>query len=203
MNYSTKKALDTIKRGTPNMYIGNRNAINRLQGTPLTHLIQNDDMDLVKYALDNNADPNQPEMWTDKWLSEKLSEMANDEIKKCEEISISNTGYFKFPDDLQKPEEGFEHYTYPLEIALRNGNYDIVLLLIKYGAKWELVRLDQTLFWVIISNQSIECVKILVEQGANPYAIITRKPLIDMLKERWTKGNYETFKSFIETRVGD
>lgn len=190
-----------IKNKTLNMYIGNPFTVNKLQHTILTYFTSRGDIDIVKFALNNGANPNQPSFWARQWIHDKIDSLSSEEKIKCEETNIDNTGYFKYPDDCETPEDGTRKYTYPLESALENGYYDIVLLLLEYGAKWNHVRLDDTLFWLIInyeSNKAVECGKLLLEHGANPYAIITKERLIDMALNRWKKENFDAvFMNYI------
>lgn len=63
-NYCVKVAIQTIKNGEPNKYIGNPGIINDLNMTPLTALCDKvHDPELIEWALKAGADPNKHGYW--------------------------------------------------------------------------------------------------------------------------------------------
>jgi hypothetical protein len=182
-NRAYDKAMQMLNNGTPNKYVGNPGIINNFQKTALTVFVSDHNIEASKYALDKGANPNQPEFWATK------NAMKNWVYNLIPEDPV--TGFFNFFRDCKKNKEGRTFHKYPLEIALSDGNYDITQLLLSYGAKWEFVNLNDTMFYLILpGNQSVICGKLLLEKGADPYAIVAGKTLIDFCKERWLTKNF-------------
>lgn len=164
-SYAKAFAVETIKSGEPNKYIGNPGIINELQQTPLTVLAGRDASEVIGWALKNGCDPNMPRYWAVNW-KDKSPENGTS-LKYPIEQSL---GY----RDMKSVKLMLEYGADLEKINLNHAMWNMIISAQSYNKEED--------------ESFLETLKFLLDHGANPEAVISSETNRDLLTQRW-KGN--------------
>ncbi len=140
--------------------------------TPLTMAIEKEYLDIIKYLLENGADPMQKD-WTDK-------------------TAINHTVFSKNPEAICKlliqygadlEYSGYFGQT-PLMHAVKLDEYIAALAYIKLGANVNAMgKRGETPLSLAVEEESIPMIKLLIEHGANPETKYKGKSLLQYAQD--------------------